>query len=128
MTGRRAGECELEILMLLDPGGAAAGRCVICREAPALLALARDVLLNELLPLLPPERRLDARLVANCMAIAAREAAADGALAEAIPRSWKCFTAALPSPTQPRGSLPLPQCGRGCRAQRGGEGPSTARR
>ena len=46
-------------------------------EAPALLALARDVLVNDLLPLLPAERRLDARLVANCMAIAEREAAAD---------------------------------------------------
>jgi Domain of unknown function (DUF6285) len=43
-------------------------------EGPALLALARDVLVNDLLPLLPPERRLDARLVANCMAIAEREA------------------------------------------------------
>ena len=41
---------------------------------PALLALARDVLLNDLLPLLPPEARLDARLVANSMAIAEREA------------------------------------------------------
>ncbi len=46
-------------------------------EAPALLALAREVLINELLPLLPPERRLEARLVANCIAIAEREAAAD---------------------------------------------------
>jgi Domain of unknown function (DUF6285) len=43
-------------------------------EGPALLALARDVLVNDLLPLLPPERRLDARLVANCMAITEREA------------------------------------------------------
>jgi hypothetical protein len=41
---------------------------------PALLVLARDVLLNDLLPLLPPESRLDARLVANSMAIAEREA------------------------------------------------------
>jgi hypothetical protein len=45
-------------------------------EATALLALARDVLLNDLLPLLPPERQLDTRLVANCMAIAERELAA----------------------------------------------------
>ncbi len=43
-------------------------------RGPALLAFARDVLLQDLLPLLPPERRLDARLVANCMAIAEREA------------------------------------------------------
>jgi Domain of unknown function (DUF6285) len=43
--------------------------------APALLALARDVLLKELLPLLPQDAHLDARLVANSMAIAEREAA-----------------------------------------------------
>ncbi len=55
-------------------------------EGPALLALARDVLLNDLLPLLPAEYRLEARLVANCMAIAEREAEADGALAEDICR------------------------------------------
>jgi hypothetical protein len=41
-----------------------------------LLALARAVLLDELLPLLPAERRVDALLVANCLAIARREAAA----------------------------------------------------
>ena len=39
-----------------------------------LLALARDVLLGDLMPLLPEEARLDARLVANSMAIAEREA------------------------------------------------------
>jgi hypothetical protein len=42
----------------------------------ALLALARDVLLNELMPLLPEECRQDALLVAKCMAIAQREAEA----------------------------------------------------
>ncbi|HEY3911646.1 MAG TPA: DUF6285 domain-containing protein [Stellaceae bacterium] len=46
-------------------------------RGPALLALARDVLVNDLLPLLPQQRRLDALLVANCMAIAAREAEID---------------------------------------------------
>ena len=40
----------------------------------ALLALARDVLLSELMPLLPAERHPDALLVARCMAIAQREA------------------------------------------------------
>ena len=44
-------------------------------SGPALLALARDILLNELTPLLPEERRADALLVARCMAIAQREAA-----------------------------------------------------
>jgi uncharacterized protein DUF6285 len=41
---------------------------------PALLALARDVLLRNLMPLLPPETNLKARLVASSMAIAEREA------------------------------------------------------
>ena len=41
---------------------------------PELLALARDVLLKDLLPQLPEQYRLDARLVANSMAIAEREA------------------------------------------------------
>jgi hypothetical protein len=45
-------------------------------RGPDLLALARAVLLDELLPLLPAERRIDALLVANCLAIAGREAAA----------------------------------------------------
>lgn len=41
---------------------------------PTLSALARNVLLEELLPLLPRERQLEARLVAAAMAIAEREA------------------------------------------------------
>ena len=43
-------------------------------SSPALLALAREVLLSELVPLLPEERRVDALLIAKCMAIAEREA------------------------------------------------------
>ncbi|MBR0673934.1 hypothetical protein GXW76_22375 [Roseomonas soli] len=48
------------------------------REPPEgldLLATARDVLLNELLPALPPDKAFAARMVANAMAIAGREAA-----------------------------------------------------
>lgn len=47
--------------------------------APDLLAIARDVLLNELLPALPVDKAFAARMVANAMAIAARDAAQDGA-------------------------------------------------
>jgi aminoglycoside phosphotransferase (APT) family kinase protein len=105
LTGRRASECELEILMLLDRpldekasaapsrrelgsrlldgrGSAAPSRGEpgAMRDRPsgaALLAAARAVLLDELLPLLPAERRFDALLVGNCLAIAEREANAD---------------------------------------------------
>ena len=52
----------------------------------ALLALARDVLVNELTPLLPEERRPDALLVAKCMAIAQREAEAPAEEGRAILR------------------------------------------
>ena len=51
---------------------------------PALLALARDVLLNELMPLLPSTVHLEARLVANSMAIAEREAISGAAPAQRI--------------------------------------------
>jgi hypothetical protein len=57
----------------------------------ALLGLARDVLLQDLLPLLPPERHLDARLVANCMAIADREAADGAAPSQDILRRLREF-------------------------------------
>jgi hypothetical protein len=40
-----------------------------------LLATAREVLLNDLLPALPPDKVFAARMVANAMAIAARAAA-----------------------------------------------------
>ena len=73
---------------------------------PALLALGRDVLLNDLLPLLPAEARLDARLVANGMAIAEREAIAGAAPAEAILRElgrlYRSAALTHPSPTLTR--------------------------
>ena len=46
-------------------------------NSPVLLALAREMLLSELVPLLPEERRADALLIARCMAIAEREAETD---------------------------------------------------
>ncbi|PWS37110.1 hypothetical protein DFH01_09565 [Falsiroseomonas bella] len=48
-------------------------------DGPDLLATAREVLLKELLPALPPDKVFAARMVANAMAIAAREAQADTA-------------------------------------------------
>ncbi len=60
-------------------------------SGPALLALARDVLLTDLMPLLPNEARLDARLVANSMAIAEREALTGDAAAGKIVRELGRF-------------------------------------
>ena len=48
-------------------------------DAADLLEAARDVLLRELLPHLPEEKRFEARMVANAMAIARRGAAEDPA-------------------------------------------------
>lgn len=47
-------------------------------DAGRLLDIARRVLLDELLPLLPEDRRLDVLMIANAMGIAAREAGAGG--------------------------------------------------
>jgi len=118
IIGRRASECDLELLMLLDPAGAAqatpspppgervwvrgplptpspvrglppaatlsrnTGEGLNLRDLPAgvaLLALGREWLLDELLPLLPEERHRELRLVATAMAIAEREAMAGDA-------------------------------------------------
>ncbi|MBR0661507.1 DUF6285 domain-containing protein [Neoroseomonas oryzicola] len=55
-------------------------------EAADLLATAREVLLNELLPALPPDKAFAARMVANAMAIAARDAAQDAWEPETLAR------------------------------------------
>jgi aminoglycoside phosphotransferase (APT) family kinase protein len=88
IIGRRAGECELELLMLLDDDGPPAS-CRLAGETPAvpttlgdlpsgleLLELGRLLLLDELLPLLPPERQRELRLIATAIAITQREAMA----------------------------------------------------
>ncbi len=51
----------------------------LIRDLPSgagLLALGRELLLEKILPLLPPERQRELRLVATAMAIAEREAEA----------------------------------------------------
>ena len=48
-------------------------------DAANLLATAREVLLKDLLPHLPEPQKFQARMVANAMAIAARETGADPA-------------------------------------------------
>jgi hypothetical protein len=52
-------------------------------DATELLAIARTTLLDKLLPQLPDELRYDALMIANAMAIAAREHAAGDAAARA---------------------------------------------
>jgi len=113
ITGRRATECELELMMLLDadgpptatlgsgprqalPDDEGAGEGVGMRDLPAtrdLLALAHELLLDELAPLLPAERRRDAHLVATVMGMVAREAAGEG-WPEAVARALAAFYSA----------------------------------
>jgi hypothetical protein len=91
-------------------------------HGPALLALARDVLVNDLLPLLPTERRLDALLVANCIAVAEREASTD-LTADPIFRELESFhERERPSPSRFAG--PSLSCIAGERPERseGGKG------
>jgi hypothetical protein len=67
-------------------------------DGAALLEEARRTLLETLLPLLPPERRYDGLMVANAMAIAAREAGqGDVPLREAAQQLSVLFPAAATS-------------------------------
>ena len=91
-------------------------------DGRTLLAFAREVLLDDLLPLLPPERRLDARLIANCMAIAAREVAADAGSAEAIRRELEgLYHGTLTHPAAPAGSPLSRTAGEGAERREAGE-------
>ena len=65
--------------------------------APDLLAIAREVLLKELLPALPPDKAFAARMVANAMAIAARSASEGDAAARlaALSGDARTFAAAI---------------------------------
>jgi aminoglycoside phosphotransferase (APT) family kinase protein len=108
IIGRRATECELELLMLLDHAGSpascrqagsrrsgaspdadsASAACArgetpavrdLMRDLPSgfdLVELGRDLLLDELLPLVPEPRQRELHLVATAIAIARREALA----------------------------------------------------
>ena len=88
IIGRRAGECELELLMLLDPKRAPASCPPACettvlpdpiRDRPTgleLLELGREVLLDQVQPLLPDARHRELHLLTTAIAIARREAQA----------------------------------------------------
>ena len=128
IIGRRATECELEMLMLLDPDGASASwrtvhhsacepagcrqsdppASAICRAAPACWRSGANMLLEQILPLLPPERHRELRLVATAMAIAEREAAAGDAPAQEIAALLRELyrTQASRSGEEPRSEMP----------------------
>jgi hypothetical protein len=155
IIGRRATECELELLMLLDPQappeitpsppsgervgvrGRATGSshppspdrglapaATLTRNAgeglgirdrpdgPGLLALGREMLLEELLPRLPPERHRDVRLVATAMAIAEREMlAGDAPPGEIADRLAKFYGAPASSRQEGRQDAGAPTTG-----------------
>ena len=117
IIGRRAGECELELLLLLYPAGAPEQGPQATRpladnstssptgDLPSGLELAelgRRLLLDELIPLLPPERHRDAHLVATAILIAAREATARAVRAEDLLGGLAGFYPQAPTPTRPQ--------------------------
>jgi hypothetical protein len=98
-------------------------------DSAALLALTREMLLDELLPLLPPERHRDLHLAATAIAIAMREG--EGWESDVENRLARFYgVEGAPTPTLPRlrgrginegegeavppsGQLPPPQAGEG---------------
>jgi hypothetical protein len=71
------------------------------REAPEganLLATARDALLTEILPKLSGTDAFTARMIANAMAIAAREAVQDEAWVSAMRATMQRLTGAVDAP------------------------------
>jgi hypothetical protein len=85
---------------------------------PALLALARDVLVTELMPSLPEERRADALLLSEAIALAAGIAEADNEPTVAILREIEM----LYEPLAPPAPLSTPACGGGKGGGNAGEG------
>jgi hypothetical protein len=76
-------------------------------SVPALLGLAREMLVNELAPLLPEELHADARLLADAIAIAERQAEAGDELTQDFLRDIAALynhdlTQPAPTPTLPR--------------------------
>jgi aminoglycoside phosphotransferase (APT) family kinase protein len=77
LTGRRIAELEFELLSMIAPDAPADFALPAMpgdrANAAELVALARRVLAEDLAPNLPDEKRLDALMAANALAIAGRE-------------------------------------------------------
>jgi hypothetical protein len=67
-------------------------------EGPSLLATARDALLQEILPKLSGTDAFTTRMIANAMAIAAREAAQEEAWVAAARATMQRLTGATEAP------------------------------
>ncbi len=67
-------------------------------EGPSLLATARDALLQEILPKLSGTDAFTARMIANAMAIAAREATQDAVWVKEIRATMQRLTGATEAP------------------------------
>jgi hypothetical protein len=67
-------------------------------EGPSLLATARDALLQEILPKLSGTDAFTARMIANAMAITAREAAQDAVWLKEIRATMQRLTGAADAP------------------------------
>ncbi len=81
LTGRVLPEVELAMIDLIAPGpwpkpAPPAAAAAEQPEGSVLLTEARRLAIEELVPLLPEDRRYEARMIANAMAIAGRELAA----------------------------------------------------
>ena len=112
ITGRRATECDLELLMLIDGNqrppqlfparGETLAPLGPFSDLPTncdLLELARETLLDELAPLLPADRRRDAHLIATVIAMASREIGGEGR--GAVEAALAEFYDQAPIPTLP---------------------------
>jgi hypothetical protein len=90
---------------------------------PALLALARDVLVNELMPLLPEERKTDAVLVAEAIALAHSAAKAhDEPIRALLYELQMLYSHALTHPALRAGSTLSRNAGEGAERSEAGEG------
>jgi hypothetical protein len=67
-------------------------------EGPSLLATARDALLQEILPKLSGTDAFTARMIANAMAIAAREAVQNGSWMEETRTTMQHLTGTTEAP------------------------------